>query len=384
MQMQTFFDDSDENISCDGDPYLRFDGVLAGSEEGFDAQMLLDPFEEQFDLPALFVKRGNHLWFEGEIVGQKGDAFPSFVLDNDAAQGRGILLARIENRQDASLIADDIGRDAIDWMRISPLELGVAFGARDKKGVHRMQLVQAAEIQIATIEQVKSTGLDCQVVEDIDLVRLAIGDVNEGGNRSAQIEQRVQFDRCFGRSKRRPRIDRQAQIDGRRVERVHRRIQLHAKWFAGIQWPRHRDQMLGKVCIDLPGARSVRVGQCIARNRRTSKAHVIQPMCLRPQIDFDIAQRFPIGQLCKCHSEKLIQTRKILDLVFAPIGCHAPPKSGQWQIGHELRENELALMHRSLRRISAKSTNFAPRRSNRDQTKTSIYASKSLTYELLS
>jgi hypothetical protein len=62
---------------------------------------------------------------------------------------------------------------------------------------------------------------------------------------------------------------------------------------------------------------------------------------------------------------------------------NAPPKSGQWQISHDLRKNELALMHRSLERKSAKSAYFAPRRSNRDQTNSSFYASKSLTYKLL-
>ena len=40
-------------------PDLRFDGVLAGAEEFPDAQVLLYPFEEQFDLPAALVKRGN-------------------------------------------------------------------------------------------------------------------------------------------------------------------------------------------------------------------------------------------------------------------------------------------------------------------------------------
>ncbi len=70
--MQTFFDDSDEDIGSDRDPYLRLDGILAGSQKSFDTQMLLDPFEEQFDLPALLVKCRNHLWLEGEIVGQEG------------------------------------------------------------------------------------------------------------------------------------------------------------------------------------------------------------------------------------------------------------------------------------------------------------------------
>jgi hypothetical protein len=65
------------------------------------------------------------------------------------------------------------------------------------------------------------------------------------------------------------------------------------------------------------------------------------------------------------------------------MGSHASSKGGQRQIRHDLRENEFALMHGSLRRISAKSPNSAPRRSNRDQTKTSIYTNESLTYEPL-
>ena len=32
---------------------MGFDGVLGGAEEGLDAQVLLDPFEEQLDAPAI-------------------------------------------------------------------------------------------------------------------------------------------------------------------------------------------------------------------------------------------------------------------------------------------------------------------------------------------
>ena len=381
--MQTFFDDGDEHVSSDSDPYLRLDRILAGTQKGFDTQMLLDPFEEQFDLPALLVKRRDHLWLEREIVGQKCDALPRVVLDDDAPQRCGIAFARIKDRQHTGLIAQDVARSSVDGMRISPLELCVALGSRDKEGVHRVQLVQSAEIQIATVHQIIRAGLDNQVVENIDFVGLAICDVNEAGDRAAQIEQRVQFDCRLGGSKRRPRIHGQAKIDCRGIERVHRRVQVHAQRLAGIQRSRHCNEMLSKIGINLPRSRGVRIGQGIARYCRTSKAHVVQPMRLRPQIHLDVAQRFPIGQLRKRHSEELIQAGKILDLVLAPMGGHAAPKGSQRQIGHELRENEFALMHRSFRRIAAKSAKFAPRRSNRDQTKTSIYANESLTYELL-
>jgi len=131
-----------------------------------------------------------------------------------------------------------------------------------------MQLVQSGEIQIAAIHQIIRARFDCQVVEDVDLVGLAVGDVNEAGDETAQIEQRVQFDCHLGGAKRRSRIHRQTQIDRRGVE-------VHSERFVGIQRASHRNQMLSNIGIDLPGSRSIRVGQRIARNRRTSKAHVI-------------------------------------------------------------------------------------------------------------
>jgi hypothetical protein len=378
--MQTFLDDSDEDVSSDRDPYLRLDGILAGTQKGFDTQMLLDPFEEQFGLPALLVKCCDHLWLEREIVGQQGEAFPGLVPDHDTPQRRRIILARLENRQYARLIAQDVARGSIDWMRIAPFELGIAFCSGNKEGVRHMQLVQPGKIQIAAIRQILRAGFDHQIVEDVDLVGLAVGDVNEAGDGAAQIEQRLQFDGRLGGSKRCPWIHRQAQIDRGGIERIDRRVEAHAQRFVGIQRAGYRNQMLGQIGIDLPGARRIRIGQRIARNGRAAKSHVVQPVCLRTQIDFDIAQRFSMGQLRKRHREELIQTGKILDLVLAPMGCHAAPKSRQRQISHELRKNEFALMHRSLRRRPPKSPHFALRCSNRDQTKTSVYENKSLTY----
>jgi len=95
--MQVFFDDSDKDVSCDRDPYLRLDGIFADFQKGFDTQMLLDPFEEQFDLLALLVKRRDYLRLECEIVGQKDDALAGIVLDDDTSQCRWIVLAGIKS-----------------------------------------------------------------------------------------------------------------------------------------------------------------------------------------------------------------------------------------------------------------------------------------------
>jgi hypothetical protein len=46
LHAEAFSHDGHQDIDRDSYPYLRFDRVLAGSIEGFDAQMLFDPAKE--------------------------------------------------------------------------------------------------------------------------------------------------------------------------------------------------------------------------------------------------------------------------------------------------------------------------------------------------
>jgi hypothetical protein len=58
--------DSYQHVHADGDPYLGLHRVLACAVKRFDAQVLFDPFEEQFHLPAAFamVKAGRSKLFD--------------------------------------------------------------------------------------------------------------------------------------------------------------------------------------------------------------------------------------------------------------------------------------------------------------------------------
>ena len=50
---------------------MGFDSVLGGAEEGFDAQVLFNPFEEQLDPPAIAVEFGDGEGGEREVVGEE-------------------------------------------------------------------------------------------------------------------------------------------------------------------------------------------------------------------------------------------------------------------------------------------------------------------------
>ena len=105
IKMQAFLRNGNEQVGRYGDPYLRLHGVLAGAKEHLDGQMLLDPFEEQFHLPALAIKVGDQLGLQTEVVGQKDQPLAGVVPDHNAAQCCGIVLAGLIGCQHPCLIA---------------------------------------------------------------------------------------------------------------------------------------------------------------------------------------------------------------------------------------------------------------------------------------
>ena len=57
VQFEVVFNNGDETVRDDGDMYLYPDCILRFSSKRFDTRMLLDPFEKQFDLPSVAVKK---------------------------------------------------------------------------------------------------------------------------------------------------------------------------------------------------------------------------------------------------------------------------------------------------------------------------------------
>src|SRR5437879_12383825 len=96
-------------------------------------------------------------------------------------------------------------------------ELHILFGAGDEEGTSLGQEIQASEVHITAIEQVKRSGFGKQLVQNVDVVNLASGHINIGRNAAPQIQQRVQFHRALAAAKFSTREKRQTQIDGRGV-----------------------------------------------------------------------------------------------------------------------------------------------------------------------
>jgi len=77
----------------------------------------------------------------------------------------------------------------VDGVRINTSILQIGFGTRDEESLGLMQDIEPSEIDITAIHDIETAGLESQLIENIHIPQLAVRDVNEGRNRSAQIEQ---------------------------------------------------------------------------------------------------------------------------------------------------------------------------------------------------
>ena len=334
--------------------------------------MLLYPFEEQLHLPATPVKLGDGQCWQGKVVGQKYQRLSGFqIFETDSPQRRLVVFERIETGEHNGLIADQSGRP-IHGMRVTPLHLQIGLAPCDEEAASSVESIEPLEVEKPAIHDVKGPRFWQQMVEDVDLVHLAVGNMYKTRDIAPQVEQRMQFYRCLGRAKWRPRKHRQAQIYRGGVERIDRVLQIDTKRFVRVKLSSNSNQALCKVGIDSPVSRRIGVGQSIAGHHGPN-AEVIKLVALCSKACLDVPQALPIGQLGEGHTEKLIEARECLDLVFSTVSGHAATKRCQRKMPRQLCKNQRSLVHHATPRSQfSERDRTGNSSSNRDQMKMSF------------
>ena len=334
----------DQHVRGHGAPDLRLDRVLARAQEVLDAQVLLDPFEEQLHLPAALVKRANGQGRQCRVVGQEDQRLAGGgILVADAPQVLGVIPHGIMPGQHDPLVADQAG-GTIDLGRVHTPAAHAHLGAGHEEGSSLMHDVESGEIDITAIHHVDRARFDRQPIQDLHVGHLAIADVDECRNGAAQIQQRVQLHGRLRRAERCPVEKAQAKIDGGGVECIDGVVQFDAEWLGRVQHAGASNQHRSQVGPDTPVPLLVGVGQRRSFDLRP-KPHRVKLGGVRRQAGFDVAQALAPGQLRERHCPELLGAGQAAHASIPGVPLHDPRKAGPRYELHQLGKQRLAFVH---------------------------------------
>ena len=253
-QLELFLDDGDQQVDRNGDPDLGFNGVLAGPEEVLDAEVLLDPFKEEFQLAAALAESADGGGGKRELVGQEDKILAGLRgVAANAAQVAGVILAAVMPVERDGLVGTNASL-LVYLFGVHAAGVEVVLGACNKEISGQVDAIEPGIVEIAAIHDIVSAGLWNDLIEDVDVVHIASCDADKRGYVAAQIEQRVHLDSGLGGAKMRQWKQTQTQIDGGRVQLIRGGIEVHAKIFLRVELARLEHQPLRQLRIDAPVA----------------------------------------------------------------------------------------------------------------------------------
>ena len=193
LKLKAFFDDGNEHIDRNRYPYLGFHGVLRRAVETLDSQVLLDPLEEQFNMPAAAVKVGDGHRRKREVVCDEDKGLvPFFVPVLYESQGFGEIFDALYACELNRLVADKSCR-AVHLGGEGAAVFGIGIGSQNEETQGLMETMETTEVKVGAIHDIEGAGFGGEQVQDIDIMRFAAEDVNECGDIATQVEKGMEF-----------------------------------------------------------------------------------------------------------------------------------------------------------------------------------------------
>ena len=199
-------------VRADDYPDLGLHSAFAQAVEGFDAQVLLDPLEEEFDHPAGFVDFRDHNGVDLEVVGYEDQAFPGFCIQKAySAQVAPIEAFCFRSVETNRLIGSQSG-GLLYWARFANVVTHVDFRPGYEERQSHMNPIEPSEIDVSAIHYIEGSSFEDYPIQGVDIVDLPLGDRHESRDGSVQVDYGVEFDGGFFLSKPSPRKEDHAQL----------------------------------------------------------------------------------------------------------------------------------------------------------------------------
>ena len=206
-----------QQIHAHRDPDLRHHCIARGAQKGFDLQVLLDPFEEQFNLPAFLVNCCNGAGSQMESIGKKDIMLTGFGVTVPDTSQKDLALIGFRAGQADHLIGGDAGCSGC-MAAFDDGVTGVLLLSGNEVNAFCVQVVILYVVGISAVEDDNTATGQIQFPGQIDLMYTPLGDLEKRWQVAIMIQANMEFDSTLGGSELRPGEHRQAQVDSRGVQ----------------------------------------------------------------------------------------------------------------------------------------------------------------------
>lgn len=272
-QLEVMFNNGDETVRDDGDMYLYPDCIFRFTPKGFDTKMLLDPFEKQFDLPSVSVKKGNFICFEVEVVGVVSEG-PSKVrgIEYDAPERNWVVSSVTLTCESNRLVPQNIVipfknvftfRDFIIRMKLLPY---------DKESSSLFDCVESGEIKVSSIKHIAGMPFVYKPVHGLGVMHICMADSVEDWYFSGDINLCMNLDAGLCAPELCPSKNRHAQVDGSGINGIEPSMEF--KLFGDTFGLSNRNNVKGKLLKDFRVSEAVRFGKNASVDGNLSKSQV--------------------------------------------------------------------------------------------------------------
>lgn len=307
--------------------------------------MLLDPFEEEFDVPTLAVEFRDGEGLVSHVIGKESvDLSVGKVLIGNQPEFFRITPGGLVGCQFDDFIGHDTGV-LVDWAGIEDVIFDVVLGPRNEEGAVPVNAVeQAEEVNVSLVQQIDCTHLNAEVIQHLDIVYGRLRKMNEHREIAAQVELGVHLDTGLCLPELGPGAEAETETDRATVKSIDGVVQVEPERVVRIQGTDFVDEDLAQVGIDAPVAEFVGLRQCIAGNGIADPVHV-QLMGDCRQARFHVPKAALVRILGQTHHKKLVVTGKVPDAIVPVVTGHAIVELASWDEGHNLGKYCASFVH---------------------------------------
>ncbi len=325
-------------------PDLREDCIHGRAVEGLDVQMLLDPFEEDLNLPPFTVEFGNGNRLQREVVCQEpiGRSVPKVFIDNES-EIVGILSGSVMSCKPDCLIGDKTGL-RINFPAVHDYILHVVFGSRNEPRMVPVKMdVERIKLDIALIHEIVGIRFHRNLLKYLGIVNGGLREAYKRWDRTIQIHQGMHLEAAFSVMECCPGTERKTQPDGAAVKGANHLVKINSQLLASIKVLRLLYQNIAQVLIDTPISLLIRF--CKGGLRHNLQPGPIQVLRAKVKCGLNIPQTASVCELSKAHHKELVPA---IELDGVPVAFVATNTLAEFIFGkerHKLCEDCFTLVH---------------------------------------